>query len=546
MRRFIPTVFAIVLASLNACAISQPATQPAAQNLPHIRVDVKARQVRVDCQMLGVEAPLEFFCVLSGTNEHESVLRTSAKPSNIHLALLMLGMEPGEPVKYSEAAKKWMPPHGPPLSITIEFQKDGKLVRMPATRLMRSIRTKEPMPPHAFIFAGSQIGPDGAYAADITGYVVSIVNFDLSLIDVPQLASNANETLEWQVNKDVAPPAGAAVTMIIEPMAKQDDAPATQRSETPSPAADSPAEQQHLATLRERWNSAVAPHRNDLRDAAQAHYEIIMQLRREQQQLIDQADQIQRLIDELEKNYQEMTTPQPPPSRSTGRRGAMNANATGAVLIAFVLSVATALASYVAAGATLGLLIGSLAFAALITPPLVLAVPDRSQRALIAMGVVLGNLAVWLFCLPIFPVVLCAITLLAFVAALAGVAHASRASVLPTLLAFAWLSFPIWLRSEVAAHLVAANPIFAMNGVSKSFGIWTQQPVLYSVTSLGQDVPYELPASIWPCVLLHGAIGLFLLLPVRADVVQAGVDDEPSDPQTRSTPPPAPQEAHTR
>jgi len=28
--------------------------------------------------------------------------------------------------------------------------------------------------------------------------------------------------------------------------------------------------------------------------------------------LIDEADRIQRLIDELEKRYQEMTTPQPP------------------------------------------------------------------------------------------------------------------------------------------------------------------------------------------------------------------------------------------
>src|SRR5678815_5133397 len=107
-----PLRLIIALLLLPACALSQPATQPGvAKNLPHINVDVKARQVRVDCQLLGVEAPLEFFCVLSGTNEHESGMRTEAKPSNIHLALLMLGLEPGDPVKFSEAAKKWMPPH---------------------------------------------------------------------------------------------------------------------------------------------------------------------------------------------------------------------------------------------------------------------------------------------------------------------------------------------------------------------------------------------------------------------------------------------------
>jgi hypothetical protein len=316
MRASLISLIAVLISS--SALLAQPTTQPGAgKNLPHITVDVKAKQVRVDCQMLGVEAPLEFFCVLSGTNEHESVVRTEAKPSNIHLALLMLGLEPGEPVKYSEAAKKWMPPHGPPVSLSVEFKKDGKTIRMPAARLMRSIKSKEPMPQHAFIFAGSQLGPDGAYAADITGYVVSIVNFDLSLIDVPQLASNANEKLEWQVNKDAAPDAGAPVTLIIEPMgdAANTKEPSTQRaqiapeqSEQPAPPASDPPQ---IAKLRERWNSAISPHRNDLRDAAKAHYDVISQLKREQQKLIDEADRIQRLIDDLDKQYQQMTTPQP-------------------------------------------------------------------------------------------------------------------------------------------------------------------------------------------------------------------------------------------
>ena len=35
------------------------------------------------------------------------------------------------------------------------------------------------------------------------------------------------------------------------------------------------------------------------------------ELRREQQRLIDEADRIQRTIDELDKEYQDMTTPRP-------------------------------------------------------------------------------------------------------------------------------------------------------------------------------------------------------------------------------------------
>ena len=69
----------------------------------------------------------------------------------------------------------------------------------------------------SWVFDGSRILPDGRYAADLTGYVVSIVNFDMTMIDVPELASNANETLEWEFNPDVVPRQGTPVTMIIEP-----------------------------------------------------------------------------------------------------------------------------------------------------------------------------------------------------------------------------------------------------------------------------------------------------------------------------------------
>src|SRR3954462_10252296 len=79
---------------------------------PHVSVDVKAKQVRVECEALDVEAPLEFFCCVKGTQEHEAVLRTEAKPSDIHTGLLMLGMKAGEPVKYVEAERKWTPPRG--------------------------------------------------------------------------------------------------------------------------------------------------------------------------------------------------------------------------------------------------------------------------------------------------------------------------------------------------------------------------------------------------------------------------------------------------
>jgi hypothetical protein len=320
--------------------------------LPHVEFDVAKKQVRVECEALNIQAPLEFFCCITGSNEHESVLRTPAKPSNIQIALLAIGLKPGQPITYSEALNKWIPPQGPPLHISVEFQKDGKTVTYPGYRWMRNVKTKKEPRAFTWVYTGSRVMPDGKFAADVTGYVVSIVNFDLTLVDVPQLASSDNETLEWEANLELMPKTGTKVWMIIEPAGKDADkgkpapkspdaprgqsrsngggaspeeavasagpvspARAVAKPPTSAPADDSLSDvhldEQKIKSLEKYWQSKVGPHENGLREAAQAHYQVITSLRREQQRLIDEADRIQRAIDKLEKEYQDMTTPRP-------------------------------------------------------------------------------------------------------------------------------------------------------------------------------------------------------------------------------------------
>lgn len=307
--------------------------------LPHVTFDVAKKQVRVEGEALGVEAPLEFFCVLTNTSEHESVLRTPAKPSHIHTALLAIGLKPGRPVQYSESLKKWLPAQGPPLQVSLEWVKDGKPVSLPAYRCMRDIRTKKEMKPMSWIFAGSRVMEDGVYAADVSGYVISVVNFDLTLIDIPEVASNSNELLEWERNPDTAPPAGAKVTMVIEPAGKDEEG---EQPAEKAGAADAPvkgisleqtvpdqdaslsevrADEKRMQEMRQRWVRVVRPRAAALREAAQAHYEVIETMRREQQRLIDEADRIQRAIDALEKEYQDLSTPRPAPEQGDARAG---------------------------------------------------------------------------------------------------------------------------------------------------------------------------------------------------------------------------------
>jgi hypothetical protein len=218
MFRYIPICTALLFLC-SICRADDPATRPAGSTdkLPHIHVDLAAKKIAIDCEALNPKIPLEFFCVTDGGNEHESVLRTPAKPSDIHFALLMLGLTPGSPATFDPAKRLWLPPHGPPLHIRCQYSFRGKQMDVPANEMMRSVKTKKEMPKTVWVFDGSRVMPDGLYAADMTGYVVSICNFDLTMIDVPALVSNSNDTLEWEFNPDLVPPKATPVTMIIEP-----------------------------------------------------------------------------------------------------------------------------------------------------------------------------------------------------------------------------------------------------------------------------------------------------------------------------------------
>jgi hypothetical protein len=175
-------------------------------------------------------------------------------------------------------------------------------------------------------------------------------------------------------------------------------------------------------------------------------------------------------------------------------------------------------------GTNLGLFLGTLLLITLCTPPLVLSVPTRLAW-IPAASIVLGASIVWLISASAADVTAtewlrCCVVLAAYVAALAGLASLFRsvglspllASALTVILGLLWLTWPVWLShwltEPLAAWLVPAHPGFAINAVLKHLGTWDHAPIAYSaLTVLDQDVPYHLPRSILPAVVLHALIG---------------------------------------
>ena len=206
-----------------------------------VTIDRAAGEVRVMCEMLGVEAPLEFVCVVRGTADHEAMVRTTATPSTIHTGLLALGMEPGRPLTWNAASETYSPPSGPPLTVSLEWDDDGEVRRERIGALLRHIETGNPRPPQPFVFVGSTMydtAEGERYAADATGQVVSLVNFESPVVDVPALASNSNALLQWELNLDRVPPPGTPVTLVLSPIAGDaKPSPTTQPTRSISPSA---------------------------------------------------------------------------------------------------------------------------------------------------------------------------------------------------------------------------------------------------------------------------------------------------------------------
>ena len=76
------------------------------------------------------------------------------------------------------------------------------------------------------------------------------------------------------------------------------------------------------------------------------------------------------------------------------------------------------------------------------------------------------------------------------------------------LLSFAWLTWPLWTSAFITAPiitwLIPPHPIFATNSLlHPPFGIWTESPFPYRLTTLNQDLPYSLPATILPALITH-------------------------------------------
>ena len=204
-------------------------------------IDVKAKVC------LRVGEFLEMFACIKDTREHESVVVLEAMPSTMHLGLLLLGLEPGSPLKYDidENPPKLIPPKGPKVKVFVVREIAGQMRETPANRWIKDNKTGDMMKDNTWLFAGSEVGTyEGKthYHADINGSAISLVNFGDDLLTLPNKMTHENTSHDkvWAPRTKAIPPVGTAVTIRLRVEPAEDEKDKKQDAEPAAPAQDAP------------------------------------------------------------------------------------------------------------------------------------------------------------------------------------------------------------------------------------------------------------------------------------------------------------------
>lgn len=201
---------------------------------PFVRVDVASKLVELDAQVPAYAyvpqdgvVYVEVIVCTHDTREHEAVLVTGARASDVHAALLMAGLQPGAPGGWEWKDKTLVPivPKGEAVDVAFTMERDGKVVEEPATTWIYNTATgrtmaQEMKSDEGFVFAGSGFIKSGGgerYAADGAGTLVGLATFGTETIAWKRVfspESGVNEPV-WAVKRDAQPVAGTKVVVRI-------------------------------------------------------------------------------------------------------------------------------------------------------------------------------------------------------------------------------------------------------------------------------------------------------------------------------------------
>ncbi|MEC7678465.1 MAG: YdjY domain-containing protein [Planctomycetota bacterium] len=196
-----------------------PPPQSKAISQRNLWVDLKKKRVYLDGYVTMREGPLEMFACPIGSKEHESIIATLARPSEVHAALLAIGSRSGTPVQF---LPDFVPPTGQWIRVWICFKnKAGYFEAHDAKRWVKNTKTKATLDID-WVFSGSGFWRDPNdgreyYRAD-GGDMICVSNFSTAMMDLPIASSAEANSLQYSPNTPKIPERGTAIRMVLVPI----------------------------------------------------------------------------------------------------------------------------------------------------------------------------------------------------------------------------------------------------------------------------------------------------------------------------------------
>ncbi len=195
---------------------------------PLVVIDKEKKTLTVPCAIaprklpnLSEIYPIEVIACYpapQGQKAHETVITfKDVKPSDVHLALELLGLKPGKPARGEDQK-----PEGPELKLFLEFTgADGKTQRIDIEKSMVHRKTGKPLESLRWHFTGSvlkQPDPekdDQVYAADLSGTLIAMFPVTDETVIQSHLTMKDEPLFKMDTDTKLLPKEGTAAKLII-------------------------------------------------------------------------------------------------------------------------------------------------------------------------------------------------------------------------------------------------------------------------------------------------------------------------------------------
>lgn len=191
--------------------------------LPGLVARRREKRVEIMAEATGMAegAIVEFLLIDQSSNRgYEALLWSFARPSDVHKALVFIGMQPGIP--YDPAGlRSW--PKGERVILSVAA--DGLRGSLRLERMVLDKTKDEPLPEDGFVFTGSYTVPRRGdrsrrdYAADVLGAksIASIFSDPAAVLDVPRPVLQSEVYGKLVVSSEYDFAANELVTIVLEP-----------------------------------------------------------------------------------------------------------------------------------------------------------------------------------------------------------------------------------------------------------------------------------------------------------------------------------------